>query len=170
MAMDLEGNVLVDPFKGREDLAAKIIRCVGDSRKRISEDRLRAFRALRFSITKEMTIDSDLVDCIQGLRVDSFESVSKERIVDELTKMFQKDTVMTVCLLERQFPNLLGVIDKNMITLALALSLAAIATLFLNEVILNRDLRRENAALYNKANEKWVVPIKREKYPREPFE
>lgn len=48
MAMDLRGRV-VDPFGGREDLEAGIIRAVGDPDTRFHEDGLRILRALRFA-------------------------------------------------------------------------------------------------------------------------
>lgn len=47
MAMDIEGNI-IDPFHGREDIAQKIIRPVGDAEKRYREDPLRMYRACRF--------------------------------------------------------------------------------------------------------------------------
>ncbi len=48
MAMDLRGRI-DDPFGGQEDLAAGIIRAVGDPEKRFREDGLRILRALRFA-------------------------------------------------------------------------------------------------------------------------
>jgi tRNA nucleotidyltransferase (CCA-adding enzyme) len=47
IAMDLDGNV-VDPFGGREDLAAGRVRFVGDAVTRIREDYLRILRWFRF--------------------------------------------------------------------------------------------------------------------------
>ena len=52
MAMDDKGNI-VDPFGGREDLKAGIIRTVGDPDKRFQEDALRIMRALRFAAVLE---------------------------------------------------------------------------------------------------------------------
>lgn len=48
MAMDLRGT-LQDPFDGQADLAAGIIRAVGDPQTRFQEDGLRILRALRFA-------------------------------------------------------------------------------------------------------------------------
>ncbi|WP_433946849.1 CCA tRNA nucleotidyltransferase [Paenibacillus sp. SN-8-1] len=48
MAMDLEGQ-LIDPFHGREDIKAGLIRCVGEADERFEEDALRMFRAIRFA-------------------------------------------------------------------------------------------------------------------------
>lgn len=47
MALSVAG-VLCDPFGGRDDLAAGIIRTVGDPQRRFGEDALRMFRACRF--------------------------------------------------------------------------------------------------------------------------
>ena len=48
MAMDLSGEI-VDLYGGREDLAKKIIRAVGDPTVRFTEDALRILRAFRFA-------------------------------------------------------------------------------------------------------------------------
>lgn len=48
MAADLEGR-LVDPFGGRQDLAAGLLRAVGDPAERFAEDALRMLRLVRFA-------------------------------------------------------------------------------------------------------------------------
>lgn len=48
IAMDAHGN-LQDPFDGKADLSAKLIRCVGDPDLRFQEDALRMFRGVRFA-------------------------------------------------------------------------------------------------------------------------
>ena len=40
---------LIDLFGGLDDIAAKTLRCIGEPKKRFSEDALRILRALRFS-------------------------------------------------------------------------------------------------------------------------
>ena len=40
---------LLDPFGGRRDLAARVIRAVGEPRRRFGEDALRVLRAVRFA-------------------------------------------------------------------------------------------------------------------------
>jgi len=47
IALDINGK-LIDPFGGKEDLLNKVIRFVGDPKKRIKEDPCRIIRALRF--------------------------------------------------------------------------------------------------------------------------
>lgn len=48
IAVPLSG-LIIDPFGGRADINAGLIRCVGEPEKRFGEDALRMFRALRFS-------------------------------------------------------------------------------------------------------------------------
>ena len=49
MAYDPLGGALRDPFGGRRDLEARVVRAVGDPDARMREDRLRALRAIRFA-------------------------------------------------------------------------------------------------------------------------
>lgn len=48
MALDRVGNI-VDPFGGRADIDARLIRCVGEPVRRFREDALRILRGLRFA-------------------------------------------------------------------------------------------------------------------------
>ena len=48
LAADRTGRVL-DPLNGRADLAAGVLRCVGDPDRRFTEDALRILRGLRFA-------------------------------------------------------------------------------------------------------------------------
>lgn len=97
IAKDSEGNY-IDPFDGRKDIAEKIIRCVGNTEQRISEDYLRLLRAARFSIVKGMSIDKSILQLFDNTFMTSKLSiaVSKERIREELYKMFKADTIATV--------------------------------------------------------------------------
>jgi tRNA nucleotidyltransferase (CCA-adding enzyme) len=94
-----EDNQLVDPHGGVADIEARIIRAVGSPVKRLGEDKLRAFRAVRFSITKGFSIESALADAIVNLHIEDFDGVSTDRIRDEVMKMFVHDTHQTVMLL-----------------------------------------------------------------------
>lgn len=97
IAKDSDGS-LIDPFNGQADIASHIIACVGDPRERLTEDALRAVRALRFSVTKGFTIRQDLRFVMQDEAVlDSIaENISDERIQAELSKMFRFDTVKSL--------------------------------------------------------------------------
>ena len=97
IARDMDGT-LIDPFNGVEDIADRVIRAVGDPVERLSEDALRAVRAVRFAVTKGFRIDMDLHFAIQDEAVlDAIESkISDERIQAELSKMFRYDTVASL--------------------------------------------------------------------------
>ena len=84
MAMDILGNI-IDPFGGREDIRQRVIRCVGDPKRRFSEDGLRMMRAVRFSAKLGFDIDHDTVSAILE-NAPLMEHISAERIRDELLK------------------------------------------------------------------------------------
>jgi tRNA nucleotidyltransferase (CCA-adding enzyme) len=101
IARCVETGELFDPFGGFSDIENGLIRCVGDSSDRIREDVLRIVRAMRFSVTKErMFIDGDLTRMLRENMLvrtgeaisDLLGSVSRERIREELLKMFSFDT------------------------------------------------------------------------------
>lgn len=74
-----------DPFGGRDDLARGVVRAVGDPRARMTEDRLRALRALRFAGRFGFVIDPATWDAI----VESapfLPRLSRERVRQELEK------------------------------------------------------------------------------------
>lgn len=97
IAKDAQGN-LIDPFNGRADIDAKIIRAVGNARDRIiGEDALRGLRAIRFSITKGFTIDLETFDVLDSAEFrEALRSVSVERQREELDKMFKANTTRTM--------------------------------------------------------------------------
>ena len=75
-----------DPFGGRADLAARVIRCVGEPSERMREDRLRALRALRFAGRFDFTIDSATWAAI-GASAPHLGRLSMERVKQELEKV-----------------------------------------------------------------------------------
>lgn len=85
MALDRRGR-LVDPFGGREDLAARRIRCVGDPMRRFSEDGLRLVRAVRFAVQLDFAIEPRTWEALQACR-ETLSPVAHERIADELDKI-----------------------------------------------------------------------------------
>lgn len=76
---------LVDAFGGQEDLAAGIIRCVGEPRRRFEEDALRIMRAMRFASVYGFTIDPATDAAIHELK-HTLRDVAAERIRVELQK------------------------------------------------------------------------------------
>ena len=67
MAMDSRGN-LYDYYGGQKDLEAKVIRTVGDPRKRFAEDALRMYRACRFVAQLDFTYveGNDVPEDVRG--------------------------------------------------------------------------------------------------------
>lgn len=85
IAVDPQSAELVDPFGGRQDLDAKIIRAVGKAVERFSEDGLRVLRAARFSATLEFDLAPETLSAIEPT-LDTFRKVSAERVRDEWVK------------------------------------------------------------------------------------
>ncbi len=87
MAIDPIDGHLIDPFGGRQDLEARVLRAVGDAAERFFEDGLRVLRAARFSATLECSIDPDTERAMGAPRsLDTFRRVSAERVRDEWLK------------------------------------------------------------------------------------
>ncbi|MEP7126482.1 MAG: CCA tRNA nucleotidyltransferase [Byssovorax sp.] len=87
MAIDPIDGHLIDPFGGRGDLAARVLRAVGDAGERFFEDGLRVLRAARFSATLECAIAPATEAAMGAPRsLDTFRRVSAERVRDEWLK------------------------------------------------------------------------------------
>lgn len=114
----------IDPFNGIADIEAKVIRAVGDPLDRLREDALRAVRALRFSVTKNFTIDPTLAFAMNSVAVlDSIRNkISDERIQQELSKMFRFDTVTSITRLN-EFPQLTAAMFNGSVSLDATLKL-----------------------------------------------
>jgi poly(A) polymerase len=78
---------VVDYVGGQEDLKRGIIRAIGDPRLRISEDKLRMLRAVRFAAKFSFQIDDDTLAAIQEM-ASQINTVSAERIGAEIRRMF----------------------------------------------------------------------------------
>jgi tRNA nucleotidyltransferase (CCA-adding enzyme) len=86
MAYDPEKNVLIDPFGGQADVAAKTLRAVGNAVERFTEDGLRVMRAVRFAAQLEFALDPETEAGI-GPALPSLAKVSRERVCEELRKI-----------------------------------------------------------------------------------
>src|SRR3974377_498738 len=82
----LDGDQVLDFVGGRADLAAGIVRAIGDPERRFLEDKLRTLRAVRFAARFGYVIDAATFAAIQKL-APMIHQVSRERVRDELTKM-----------------------------------------------------------------------------------
>jgi poly(A) polymerase len=87
MARDPLNGHIIDPFGGRQDLEAHILRAVGNEPdKRFDEDPLRLLRAIRFAAQLDFSIDADTRRSIQR-QASKLQKISRERIRDEMNKL-----------------------------------------------------------------------------------
>ena len=103
IAIDEEGRY-IDPHNGIQDLFKGVLKCPIDPITSFTDDPLRMLRALRFTVTKGFHMDDVLYHtmCIDSSLWDKFDKVvSKERVWEELNKMFKHDTLKTLSLLEK---------------------------------------------------------------------
>lgn len=77
---------LVDLFGGREDLEARVIRCVGDPATRFREDGLRILRALRFAAVLDFSIDPETSQAVHAC-AHLLDNIAAERIREEFCKL-----------------------------------------------------------------------------------
>ena len=96
---------VVDPFGGQADLAAGVVRCVGEPDRRFQEDALRILRALRFASALGMGIHPDTARAARDSRT-LLTSVAAERVRVELTKLLCGADAERVLL---EFPDILSV-------------------------------------------------------------
>ena len=77
---------LIDPFGGRDDLAAHLVRAVGEPERRFEEDALRILRLYRFAARFGFDIDTATGAAARALGP-HLDCVSAERIQEELLKL-----------------------------------------------------------------------------------
>ncbi|MEO5717622.1 MAG: CCA tRNA nucleotidyltransferase, partial [Chthoniobacterales bacterium] len=87
MFFDPANDAVIDFVGGREDLAARLVRAIGDPAERFAEDRLRLLRAIRFATVLEFEIEGATWDAIVGA-ADTISTISAERIREELVRIF----------------------------------------------------------------------------------
>ncbi len=79
-------SAVFDFVEGRSDLAAKILRAIGEPSLRFAEDKLRMLRAVRFAARLDLEIEPRTMAAIRNAAA-QIGQVSSERIRDELTLM-----------------------------------------------------------------------------------
>jgi poly(A) polymerase len=82
-------SAVLDLIHGREDLAAHIVRAIGDPDLRFTEDKLRMVRAVRFAARLNFQIDPATAHAI-ATHAAEIHQVSAERIRDELTRILSE--------------------------------------------------------------------------------
>src|SRR2546430_110379 len=87
MFYDPVAERVIDLVGGQADIAAKLVRAIGDPAKRFAEDRLRMLRAVRFAAVLDYQIDKETWDALVG-NAPSINQISAERIREELVRIF----------------------------------------------------------------------------------
>lgn len=86
LCIDNEGNV-IDLLSAKNDLDSKIIKCVGNTKKKIKEDILRSLRAIRFATILDFKLDDELKKAIKKYGY-LLKKLSYYRKKEELEKIF----------------------------------------------------------------------------------
>lgn len=86
LVLDPANGQILDFVGGRKDLADRVIRAVGEPKRRFQEDKLRLLRAIRFAARFGYKIETDTFRAIRET-APAITQVSAERIRDELTKL-----------------------------------------------------------------------------------
>jgi tRNA nucleotidyltransferase/poly(A) polymerase len=100
LAKDMDGNI-IDHFDGVEHLKKGLLVTPLNPMKTMMDDPLRILRALRFSLTKDLEVHTDIMESMKQPDIlDKLKkTVSQERIREEITKMMMCDTIKTMKLL-----------------------------------------------------------------------
>lgn len=97
-----------DYFGGKEDIKNHLIRTVNNPLERFDEDALRILRAIRFSACLDYDIEPNTKKAIFE-KMDDLKYISKERILQELSKMFMGNVLKLESfypVFKKIFPNL----------------------------------------------------------------
>jgi tRNA nucleotidyltransferase (CCA-adding enzyme) len=118
MAADPKTGELFDPFNGREDLEKHLLRIVDATT--FVDDPLRVYRGIQFAARFDLKIDGATLELMRLMvsRGD-LDELSKERVTDELKKLFLKaprpsvgfELMRTLGLIRRSYPELHALID-----------------------------------------------------------
>lgn len=98
-------GTLIDPYGGREDLKAKILRCVGAPKRRLEEDALRILRLVRFCSVLGFSAEKETARAAHEAR-GLLAHVAHERVYAEMNKLLLGENVGETLL---TFPDILGV-------------------------------------------------------------
>ena len=80
-------NELIDKYNGIEDLNNKLLKCIGNTKEKLTNDPLRILRALRFSIIYDLKLDKEILNFIKKNK-ELIKKVSYFRRKEELDKIF----------------------------------------------------------------------------------
>lgn len=112
MAADCKNGAIIDEFSGIDDINKRIVRTVGNPKKRFEEDALRMLRAIRFATVLNFNIEEETFNAIIE-QSGNINKISKERIQSEFFKIilspFAERGVLLLqksALLDKIFPSL----------------------------------------------------------------
>ena len=119
ICMDKDGYI-IDHLGGKKDLDSKIIKTVGNSVDKFSEDSLRILRAIRFATILDFNLDEETYDAIKKTK-ELLSNLSYERKKEELDKIFTSPNFRKGIRLlidlgldkELKIPNLYKVLDSD---------------------------------------------------------
>jgi putative nucleotidyltransferase with HDIG domain len=107
---------LVDPYDGRADLAAGVLRAVGDPERRFTEDALRLLRGVRFVTTLGLALDPPTEAAMARL-APAAGRLSGERIRDELLRLLAWDGPPSPAFLHMERIGILAVVLPELASL-----------------------------------------------------
>lgn len=98
---------IIDEWGGLEAAEKGFLFAVGNTVERFEEDGLRLLRAARFAVTKDLKPSPEIAACLADAKWWIFleETVSQDRIREELTKMFKHNTAATISFLAAHCAN-----------------------------------------------------------------
>ena len=100
--MDIEGNIF-DPFNGRNDLVNGKIKFIGKMTDRLNEDFLRLLRFVRFfSKYSKNKIKKEQLEILKKFS-NKINFLSKERVIEELKKIFSENKCISLISAELMF-------------------------------------------------------------------
>ncbi|OHA88199.1 MAG: hypothetical protein A2741_01100 [Candidatus Zambryskibacteria bacterium RIFCSPHIGHO2_01_FULL_43_27] len=111
IALDIEKNVVVDPFSGREDIQKGILKTVGNPIDRFEEDGLRILRAVRLSAELGFTVNNETKEAIKKT-ANLLNHIAKERIRDEFTRIIMSTKPMDGMLLAHELGILAQIVPE----------------------------------------------------------
>lgn len=86
LCIDRYGNIL-DILNGKADITERVIRTVGDSKQKFSEDAFRILRAVRFATSLQFALSDDVKEAILSTK-HLLKKLSYQRKREELDKIF----------------------------------------------------------------------------------
>ncbi|MGM9627829.1 MAG: CCA tRNA nucleotidyltransferase [Faecousia sp.] len=85
-----------DPFGGRADLRAKVLRAVGDPEQRFQEDSLRILRGVRFAVRFGFSVEEETEQAMSS-QAELMDNLARERVFDELCKLLPLVNAEDLC-------------------------------------------------------------------------